>query len=98
MGVLTFVTTLTEKFLILRIMQHDTLMNVNLTFRGPGIVSLFLMIYFQQDATLHNLFISGKLLYMFRVVSPPIIRSTHNLFTVSGTCQTVTAICRDSGR
>ena len=34
--------------------------------------------YFQRDATLHNLFISGKLLYMFRVVSPPIIRSTHN--------------------
>ena len=27
---------------------------------------------------LHSLFISGKLLYMFRVVSPPIIRSTHN--------------------
>ena len=25
--------------------------------------------YFQQDATLHSLFISGKLLYMFRVVS-----------------------------
>ena len=41
-------------------------------------ISLFLLIYFQRDATLHNLFISGKLLYMFRVVSPPIIRSTHN--------------------
>ena len=25
--------------------------------------------YFQQDATLHGSFISGKLLYMFRVVS-----------------------------
>ena len=34
--------------------------------------------YFQQDATLHNLFISGKLLYLLRMVSPPIIRSTHN--------------------
>ena len=28
----------------------------------------FILIYFQQDATLHNLFISGKLLYMFRMV------------------------------
>ena len=27
---------------------------------------------------MHSLFISGKLLYMFRVVSPPIITSTHN--------------------
>jgi len=50
----------------------------NLTFRGPGIVSISLLIYFQQDATLHSLIISGKLLYMFRVISPPIIRSTHN--------------------
>ena len=51
----------------------------SLTFRGPCIVStcIFLLIYFQQDATLDSLFISGKLLYMFRVVSPPIIRSTH---------------------
>ena len=39
---------------------------------------IFLLMYFQQDATLHNVFISDKLLYMFRVVSPPIIRSTHN--------------------
>ena len=49
-----------------------------LAFRGPYIVSIFLLIYFQQDATLHSLFISGKLLYMLRVVSSPIIRSTHN--------------------
>ena len=40
--------------------------------------NLFLLIYFQRDATLHSLFISGKLLYMFRVVSSPIIRSTYN--------------------
>ena len=53
-------------------------MLVNLTFRGPWIVSLLLLIYFQQDATVHSLFISGKLLYIFRVVSPSIIRSTHN--------------------
>jgi len=39
---------------------------------------VFVLIYFQRDATLHSLFISGKLLYMFRVVSSPIIRSTYN--------------------
>jgi len=39
--------------------------------------SMFVLIYFQQDATLHCLFISGKLLYMFRVISSPIIRSTY---------------------
>ena len=49
----------------------------NLTFRGPCIVSIFLLIYF-RDATLCSLFISGKLLYMFWVVSLPIIRSTYN--------------------
>ena len=40
--------------------------------------SFILLIYFQQDATLHSLFICGKLLCVFWVVSPPIIRSTHN--------------------
>ena len=38
----------------------------------------YIQIYFQRDATIHSLFISGKVLYMFRVVSLPIIRSTHN--------------------
>ena len=42
--------------------------------RVPCLLSIFLLIYFQQDATLHSSFISGKLLYMFRTVSPPIIR------------------------
>ena len=37
-----------------------------------------IQIYFQQDATLHSLFISGKLHYIIRAVSPPIIRSTHD--------------------
>ena len=41
-------------------------------------LNLFLLIHFQQNATLHSLFISGKLLYMFQVVSPPITRSTKN--------------------
>jgi len=40
--------------------------------------STYVLIHFQRDATLHSLFISGKLLYMFRVVSSPIIRSTYN--------------------
>jgi len=48
----------------------------HLTFRGPCIVSIFLLICFQQDATLHRSFISGKLLYIFRVESTLIIRST----------------------
>jgi len=33
----------------------------NLMFRGLCIASIFLLIYFQQDATLHDLFISGKI-------------------------------------
>ena len=41
-------------------------------------VSIFLLIYLQRDATLRSLFISRKLLYMLRVVSPPIIMSIHN--------------------
>ena len=35
-------------------------------------------IYVQQDAMLHSLFFTWKLLYMFRVVPPPIIRSANN--------------------
>ena len=35
---------------------------------------------------------------MFRVAFPPIIRSTYNLSTESGTCQTVTATYRYRGR
>ena len=50
----------------------------NFTFSGPCIVNIFVLIYFKRDATLHILFISEKLLYMFRVVSSPIIRSTYN--------------------
>ena len=33
---------------------------LNLTYRGPCIVSIFFLIYFQRDATLHISFISGK--------------------------------------
>ena len=58
--------------------NNETYLGLFIKFRGPCVVSIFLLIYFQQDATLHSSFISGKLLYMFRVVSPPTIRSTHN--------------------
>ena len=58
----------------------------------------FLLIYFQRDATLHSLFISGKLLYMFRVVSPPIIRSTHKCIYSIWYLLTVIATCLYCGR
>jgi hypothetical protein len=58
--------------------KNESNLLIFLTFRGPCIVSIFLLIYFQRDATLNSFFISGKLLYMFRVVSPLIIRSAHN--------------------
>ena len=67
-----------------------------LTFRGPCVVSIFLLIYFQQDATLHSLFISGKLLYMFRVFLYPSSGAYTTVFKVSGTCQTFNATCRSS--
>jgi hypothetical protein len=38
----------------------------------------YFQVYIQKYATLHSLFISGILLYMFRVVPPSIIRSTYN--------------------
>jgi len=37
-----------------------------------------LSIIVQQDATIYSLLYFYKLLYMFRVVTPPIIRSTNN--------------------
>jgi hypothetical protein len=72
--------------------------SVNLTFRGPCIVSIFLLIYFRRDATLHSLFISRKLLYMFRVVSPPTIRSTHKCIYSIWYLLTVIATCLYCGR
>ena len=58
----------------------------------------FLLIFIQKDANLHGSFISGKLPYMFRVVSPPIIRSTHKLIYSIWYLSTVTAICSYRGR
>jgi len=59
----------------------------------------------QQVATIYSLLYFFKLLYMFRVVTPPIIRSIYNCITASGTCQIsenavceVSATFRDRGR
>jgi len=47
------------------------------TFNIHGFVHCInIVIYIQQDATLHSLFF-WKLLYMFRVVPPPITRSVN---------------------
>jgi hypothetical protein len=51
----------------------------------------------QQDATIYSLLYFCKLLYMFRVVTPPIIRSTYNCITESGTGQKVPANFRCRG-
>ena len=72
--------------------EYSTLFNVHGFVHRNNI-----LIYVQQDATLHSLFI-WKLLYMFRVVPPPIIRSANNCISASGICHTVTVTCRYSGR
>ena len=72
---------------------YQTLFN----FQG-SVYPKYIQVYIEQDATLHSLFISGKLLYMFRVESPPITRSTHNCIYSIGIRQTVTATCRYCGR
>jgi hypothetical protein len=56
-----------------------------------------LSIFVQQDATVHSLLYLCKLLYMFRVVTPPIIRSTYTVITAPGTGQTVSATLRYGG-
>ena len=65
---------------------------LNLLRRKETTCSIFVLIYF-RDATLHRLFISGKLFYMFRVVASPIIRSTHNCIYSIWYLLTITAIC-----
>ena len=51
----------------------------------------------QQDATMYSLLYLCKLLYVFRVVTPPIIRSTITVITASDTGQTVSANFRYRG-
>ena len=50
-----------------------------------------------QDATMYGLLYFCKKLYMFRVVTPPIIRSSITVITASGTGQTVSATFRYRG-
>ena len=55
-------------------------------------------IYIQQDATLHSLFISGNCSTCFGWYFHPSSRAHTTVFTASGICHTVTAICRYRGR
>ena len=80
------------------ISTHNCKSPIFLIFSGPCIVSTFLLIYFQRDAISHSLFISGKLLYMFLVVSSPIIRSTYNCIYSIWHLLNITAICLYCGR
>jgi len=54
----------------------------------------YIPIYIQQDATLHNLFISGNCSTRFRWYLHPSSGAHTNVSTASGICHTVTAICR----
>jgi hypothetical protein len=55
-------------------------------------------VYIQQDATLQCLFISGKCSTCFGWYFHPSSGSHTTASTASGTCHTVTAICRYRGR
>ena len=57
-----------------------------------------ILIYIQQDAKLHSLFISGNCSTCFGWYLHPSSGAHTTVSTASGTCQTVTATCRDSGR
>ena len=57
-----------------------------LSFSGPCIISIFLLIYFQRDATLHSLFIYGKRSTCFGWYLQPSSGAHITVFTVSGTC------------
>jgi len=56
-----------------------------------------MLIIVQQDATIYSLLYFCKLLYMFRVVTPPIIRSTYNCNHSTWHGQTVSATIRCGG-
>jgi len=45
----------------------------------------------------YTVYFIWKLLYIFRVVPPPIIRGAKTVSKASGICHTVTAICRYRG-
>ena len=58
----------------------------------------YIPIYIQQDATLHSLFISGDCSTCFVWYFHPSSGAHTTVSTASGTCHTVTAICRYYGR
>jgi hypothetical protein len=58
----------------------------------------YILIYIQQDATLHSLFISGNCSTCVRWFLHPSSGAHTTVTTVSGTCQTVTATCCYCGR
>jgi len=64
------------------------------TFLGPCIVRIFQ--YISNKMQRYTVYFISKLLYMFRVVLPPIIRNANN--RIYSICHTVTAICRYGGR
>jgi hypothetical protein len=51
---------------------------MNLTFMGPCIVIIFLYMCISNKMQYYTVYFIWKLLYMFRVVPPPIIRSVNN--------------------
>jgi len=57
-----------------------------------------ILIYISNKMQLYTVYFIWKLLYIFRVVPPPIIRSAKTVSTASGICHTVTAICLYRGR
>ena len=57
-----------------------------------------ILIYIQQDATWHSLFISGNCSTCFGWYLHPSSGAHTTLSTASGTCQTVTATCCYRGR
>ena len=76
---------------------------INLRFRGPCIVSIFR--YISNKTQRYIVCYLWKLLYMFRVVSPPIIRSAYNCiyniwYLSNRNCYLLTAFqpFHDSGR
>jgi hypothetical protein len=58
----------------------------------------YIPVYFQQDATLRSLFISGNFSTCFGWYLYPSSGAQTTVFTVSVICHTVTAICRYRGR
>ena len=57
----------------------------------------YVLIYIQQDATLHSLFISGNCSICFGWYLHPSSGAHATVSAASGTCQTVTTTCRYRG-